>query len=79
MTAPESQQQEPNVNLAVTTIVMPSGQKWPALEFLVHNTRYTFALPPEAARAVAAQLPEELESAAQECVFHNSGVVIPGL
>jgi len=78
VSAPDSQQvNEPNVNIAVTAILLPSGQKWPALEFLVHNTRYTFALSPEAARSVAAQLPEEIENAARECSLHNAGIVHP--
>jgi len=72
MSAPESQQQsEPNVNIAVTTVLMPTGHKWTALEFLSGNTKYAFALPAELARTVAAQLPEELHVAAEECDIHN--------
>lgn len=77
MSAPDSQQPEPNVNLAVTRLAMASGQEWVAFEFLVANSRYTFAVPPETARIIAAQLPEEIENAARECSLHNSGIVHP--
>jgi hypothetical protein len=76
VTAPD-QQPAPNVNIAVTSIQVPNGEKWVALEFLVGPSRYTFAMPPETARVVAEKLPEEIADAAQNCVFHNAGVVIP--
>lgn len=72
MPAPATQQQpESNVNIAVTTVLVPSGHKWTALEFLSGNTKYAFALPAESARAVAANLPKELNNAAEECERHN--------